>query len=273
MAPEESEHIMDGGRELARPGGLSNRKRSIRAHGVSTEGNETAEAEEERRRALDGVIGPLALRVETQMSAALLEGSVQAPSLQTVREDRFCRLSLVRRKEGFGGTRARWVTCEHPAKRERIRARAVPQRGAGADLPGTLSLCIPVQGERLPDGSRVLEDLFQSGQALADDTRATTHVSGAFWRWFLQDRIQATGRDEGHVVSLRMPSHVQHGGRRLAHPRDLTVGKPPSDQADHRRRPHRDGRVSRAHVLADVGRGRQHAQTRSRPALRGSRAR
>jgi hypothetical protein len=100
MPPDKSEHIPKGGRVLARPGRLSDRNLPIRVQRLPKEGYQTVEAKEQRGRALDGSIRPLALRFDAQMGAALLKGHFQTPAFHKVLDDLFCWLGWVSGKDG-----------------------------------------------------------------------------------------------------------------------------------------------------------------------------
>src|SRR5258708_23732576 len=134
MSPDGSEHVTKGGGVLAIPGRLSNRKLPIRVQRLPKEGHQTVEAKEERSRALDGWIRPLALRLDAQMSATLLKRHLQTPALHEIADDLFCRLGGVGGKDGLGRTLAQWITSEDPTDGQGIVSIAIPQGCAGAHL-------------------------------------------------------------------------------------------------------------------------------------------
>jgi hypothetical protein len=117
----------------------------------------------------------------------LMPTGAQPPSTVTYRLQRVmtslttCAAVQVRSVDtmALGEARARWITSQHPAEREGVRARARPQGGASA----ALLFAAPTQGTRLPDRMRSLEDLFQCRQAKALDAGTTDHMPYAFWRW------------------------------------------------------------------------------------------
>src|SRR5260221_3241692 len=156
MPPDEREHVTKGGGVLAIPGRLSDRDLPIRVQRLPKECHEAVEAKEQRSRALNGLIRPLALCLDAQMSATLLKRHFQTRALHKVSDNLFCRLGGVGGKDGFGGRLARWITRQDPTDRQRIGAIAVPQRCAGADLQGSLPLTIPGKAELLPEGLRIL---------------------------------------------------------------------------------------------------------------------
>src|SRR5947199_10300160 len=67
MVPNNSKDIPKGSRVLAIPGGLSDGNLPIWVQGLPKEGHQAVEAKEQRRRTLNGQVGPLALRLEAQM--------------------------------------------------------------------------------------------------------------------------------------------------------------------------------------------------------------
>ena len=84
-AADESEHGTYGGGLLAIPGGLRHWNVPIRMQGLPQEGHETVETKEQRSRALDSSIRPLALCLDPQMGASLLKGHLQTPALHAHR--------------------------------------------------------------------------------------------------------------------------------------------------------------------------------------------
>src|SRR5258707_4636865 len=127
MPPDEREHGTYGGGVLAIPGRLSDRDLPIRVQRLPKEGHQTVEAKEQRSRALNGLIRPLALRLDAQMGAPLLKSHFQTPALHEVADDLFCCLGEVGGKDGFGGTLVRWITRHEPTDRLMIVSIAVPK--------------------------------------------------------------------------------------------------------------------------------------------------
>jgi hypothetical protein len=74
MPPDKSEHIPKSGSLFAIPGRLRDRNLPIRVQRLPKECHETVEAKEEWSRALEGSIGPLALRLDAQVGTTLLKG-------------------------------------------------------------------------------------------------------------------------------------------------------------------------------------------------------
>ena len=90
MPPNESKYVTKGGSVLAIPRRLSDRDLPIRVQRLSKKCHQTVEAKEERSRALNGLIRPLALRLDAQMGAPLLKRHFQTPALHEVADDLFC---------------------------------------------------------------------------------------------------------------------------------------------------------------------------------------
>ena len=72
---------------------------------------------------------------------------------------------------------------------------AIPQRCPRTELQSPLPFTLPVQGELLPDGFWVLENLLLRGKTLAYYSRTTDYVPDALWRYFLQYHIQPASGD------------------------------------------------------------------------------
>jgi len=80
MSPGESEHGTYGGGVLAIAGRLRDRNLPIRVQRLPKEGHQTVETKEQRSRALNGSIRPLALRLDAHMGATLLKSHFQTPA-------------------------------------------------------------------------------------------------------------------------------------------------------------------------------------------------
>lgn len=145
LAPDESEHITERGGTLAIPGRLSDRKRPIWVQRLSNERHQTGEAKEERSRALDGTIRPVALRFDASMGASFLKGHFQTPALHEVLADLFCWLGGIGAQDGLWGTLARWITSQHPPNGQGSVSRAIPQGSARPYLQSSLAFPLPVQ--------------------------------------------------------------------------------------------------------------------------------
>src|SRR5947209_937225 len=144
MLPDESEYVKESSGVLAIPSCLSNRDVSLGVQRSPKEGHQTVEAKEQRSRALDGLICPLALRLDAQMGTSLLKRHFQTPALHEVAHDLFYRLGGIGGKDGFGRTLALGITREHPTNRQRIGSIAIPQCCSRADLQGSLPFAVPI---------------------------------------------------------------------------------------------------------------------------------
>ncbi len=70
------------------------------------EGHEAVEAKEQRSRALNSSIRPVALGLDAQVSSAFLTSGFQTPALHAIPDDLFCGLGRIRGKERLWGTLA-----------------------------------------------------------------------------------------------------------------------------------------------------------------------
>src|SRR6266705_5111460 len=102
MTSDDREHVTEGSGVLAIPRCLSDRNVPIRVQRQPKECREAVAAKEQRRRAFDGSIRPLALGLDAQMSTTFLKGDFQTPALHKIADDLFCRLGGVGGKDGFG---------------------------------------------------------------------------------------------------------------------------------------------------------------------------
>jgi hypothetical protein len=133
--------------------------------------------------------------------------------------------------------------------------------------PRVAAPTIPVQPKLLPERLWSHYDRFQSGQALADDTRTASRLCAAFWRRLMEHRIQPTSGDEGHLLRIRMETPFKHTVGSLAHALERAVGKPSPDHTDHLVCPHPHGRVPCAQPFTDFRSRRQYTEERPCPAL------
>jgi len=209
----------------------------------------------------------VALRLHPQMGAALLTRHLHTPARHTVADALFCRLGRIGGNKGFGRPFSPGIARQHPADRQRVGARTGPPCGASADLPGSLPLTIPIQGELLPGSVWALSDLFQGRKTLTDHPGAATGVLGTDRRGFRKDRIQPASRDQRHLRTLCMQPPFQHGGGGLAQTLDGAVGKPSASQADQVMRPPPDRRVPRAQLFTSLWSRGTSAHERQRPAV------
>lgn len=142
MAPDGGKHIVQGSGLCARPGRVRNGETAVGIQGISKACDHTGEAKEERRCTLTDQIGPLALRLDPEVRAALLKVSFQAPARHE------SRMMSSAERHGAVEKRAMGDVCpgDHmsaPGGWGRDRTRAVPQSRAGAHLHSPLSLAIP----------------------------------------------------------------------------------------------------------------------------------
>ncbi len=121
---------------------LPMRRTPIGSQRSAKEGHEAVAPEEQRGRALNGAIRPLALGRDPSLGAALLEGGFQTPALHAIAHQLFGSLRLVGGKPGVGRSFSCWVAREHAANRQGRRAKALPPRGAATQLQGPLPFAL-----------------------------------------------------------------------------------------------------------------------------------
>jgi len=156
---------MKGRRVLVIPGRLSDRHASIGMKRAPKEHNQAVEAEERRRRAVNGKVGPLTLRFDPQVGPALLKRRFQAPAFHESAHDQLGGLRLVGGEQRLWRSPSLGIAGKNPADRHRLTASAIPQGGPRAHLQRAFSLPIPIQGEMLPLRVRIGQDRFKGGQA------------------------------------------------------------------------------------------------------------
>ena len=147
-------------------------------------------------------IRPLTLRLESQMSAYLLEGHFQLPTRDEPRED-LLRIGVeIGTQKGLGLELSLWVMDHNPAHGHGEQSRGVPHGCPGSDLDHTLAFTVPV-GDRgwLPNGVRVLGDLGKVGQALALYARSSYLARFAWRSRLVECGVQPKTGDEGDRFS------------------------------------------------------------------------
>ena len=146
--PADSEQSSDAGLRCRRTSAMASTnvgdppeadrtKRRCRGHrmlilqGVGGQGGPGEEAQQSRRGAGDGQVGPLALGLHAQMGARFLKGDLELPAQDKLLQD----LGPVRRRvgaeEGLGIEGAFGISRQHPADKAGRFSRAVPDGGLG----------------------------------------------------------------------------------------------------------------------------------------------
>ncbi len=179
MEPHKGQDIAKCSRPLVIPGSLFKRKLPIRSQSVPKEGYETVEPKEQWGRALNCQIRPLALRLDTQVRPTFLECRFQAPAFHEITDNFLSRLPLVGGKQRFRRSLSRWVTGQDPANGQRGGPKAIPPGGPSAQFQRPLALLVPVQGEALPHGLWIMQDMFERGKSWANHRRPTARVFAA----------------------------------------------------------------------------------------------
>src|SRR5262249_57359610 len=101
-----------------------------------------------RRGARNGALGPLALRLDAEMSAHFPEGDLELPAQREPADDLQRIGSEVSAQHGLGGELPQRVTDEDPANGNGRQTGVVPHRGAGEELNRPVALAIPA-GKRV----------------------------------------------------------------------------------------------------------------------------
>src|SRR4051812_48609168 len=87
MAADRGQRVAEGGHGLRVPGGRSNLQRLPGVQTLSEEGSDGEEAKEAGRGPGDGEVAPLALRLDAEVAACLLERDLHAPAADVEAQD------------------------------------------------------------------------------------------------------------------------------------------------------------------------------------------
>ena len=237
---------MKGRRVFVIPGRLRDGDTSLGMKRPPKEGDQAVETKKQGCRAVNGQIRPLALCFDAQVSPALLKGRLQTPPVHKRAHDLLGSQSLVRRKQGFGGSLPLGITGEDPANGQGRKACAIPQRGPATDLQRAFALPVPVQTQTLPRRVRVGQDLFKRWEARTHHPRTTNGVRVTFRRQLIEGCIQMKRGEQAHLLLLALQAQFQNTVSGIAQQRDRQGGKPAAHQLDHLARPHPGGLVTLA---------------------------
>lgn len=131
------------------------------------------------RCASDRRIGPLALRLQAEMTADLLERHLHRPATNEPREHLQGRGRLVRAQKGFRGELRKRIPHQYPADRHDGLALVAPDGGASSPLDLVGLATVPVRDNvSLPVRTLVLEYGLQLVQAFASFARLS-RICGA----------------------------------------------------------------------------------------------
>src|SRR5215472_4427982 len=101
------------------------------------------QGEESRGGAPDGVVGPLTLGLDAEMSADLLKGDLDLPAADEPGKNVVGMRIEVGGQERLRGEFAARIADEKPADRNWRNAAAIPQRGAGCELDDAIGPPVP----------------------------------------------------------------------------------------------------------------------------------
>ena len=150
------------------------------------------QAQEGRRGASNGPLGPLTLRLDSEMGPYLMERNLHLPAPGKPEQDLDGIYLLVGAQQGLGGKLAQRITNEDPADGNGDKARMVPQGGLGDILNSAVSVTIPAgERDRRPDGRRIGVYLVQGWQTRPDNTGTTILAWESRRRWSDQLCIEA----------------------------------------------------------------------------------
>src|SRR5215208_4443177 len=177
----------------------------------------------------DRQIRPLALRLESQVPAHLLEGHLQLPAHHKPTED-LLRISVeVGTQEGLGFEPSFRITDQDPAHGHGEQPSGVPNGRLGSDLDHALSAPVPVSDLGwLPNGGRVLGHLGKVGQPLTLYARPP-YLMRASWRSrFIEGSIQAQAGYEGDRIGelVALVEQFERGVGAIGHCHDLPLWVP-----------------------------------------------
>ena len=166
--------------------------------------NERKQPEQRRRRPRDGEIGPLPLRLDAEMRAALLECRFDGPTMDESSENLdWCRIEISAQK-CLRIAHPRGIAHEHPAYRRRRQPGMIPDRRSSRDLENASFIAIPI-GHRQPGPARrfVFEHLGELGQRASFLGRPSALSRTAFKRWREEVRVEPQPRDETDMTANR----------------------------------------------------------------------
>src|SRR5437660_2309766 len=115
MLAHEGECIGKGRQGFAIPSRLSNRKRVAIQQLMSKDGNARKECQQGRSRAQNRQIGPLALRLDAQMSTNLMKGDFNCPAQDKPLHDLESLCILIGAEPRHGLILSLWITNEDEA--------------------------------------------------------------------------------------------------------------------------------------------------------------
>jgi len=168
LAAHDGERVGEGWAAFAIPctgrDSLACLRRKLRGQ----QGDQEEQAEQAGRRACDGLVRPLALRLHPEVVAHLAERDFQLPALNKPAQDLHGILGSIGAQQGLRLEPAEGIAHQHPTDRDDGHPAVAPDSGGGADLDDALAAAIPTRYcDAFPWCGRVGQHLGQGRQALA----------------------------------------------------------------------------------------------------------
>ena len=187
--------------KLAVPRCPPRRLRALPHPPMGEERDEREQTQKRGRRPPDGQLGPLSLRLDSQMPPRLLESRLHLPAQDEPAQE-ICAGSAMRsvQRRACGAN----SSCASRSRTQRRGTGGSPvwYQSAVAEATsrdGALPLAVPVgYRDGRPDGARSVRHRGQGGQALAFEA-LPAYLFGFAWRsrLLVERRVQAQARDEG----------------------------------------------------------------------------
>lgn len=141
---------------------------------VRQERDEREETKKSWSRAGNGLLRPLSLSLNAEMSAGSVERDFHLPAKHEPGQNLLRRRLQVGAQEGLRGKLSQWIADKHPADRDWRQAGMIPDGGLRDDLDRTPRFTVPVlDSERCPLGCCVIAPLLHGGKPFADHARTT----------------------------------------------------------------------------------------------------
>ena len=192
------------------------------------EGDDGEQAEQNWRSAEDGLIGPLALSFDTEMSTDLFESDLDLPATDEPSKD-VAGLSLeISSEKGLGLELTFGIADKEPADRDWRNPGAIPNRRATGDLNEAIGSAIPeTDSIAFPGNFAILEygrELFL--RFSFDRLPAPAFV--LCWREVEQVGIEAQACDDTNTVADG-GKELDGCKRAVSDQDDIAIGKPAMD--------------------------------------------
>lgn len=222
--------------------------------------------EQAERRACDGLVQPLALRLDPEAIARLAEGGLHLPALHAPAQDLHGIPGLIGAGLRLRVKPVQGVAGQHPSERDCGHPAMAADSGGAADLNGAPLPTIPARhGNALSKRDRVGQLLGQVCQAPSLDPWAPDHNRQARRRWVIQGGVEPQAGDTGHATLAERYQQLQGREAAVAHHPQLAAGQPAAGLRHELPRPVRQLLVPSPALLAEALRGGQRCQERQCP--------